>query len=123
VSEALWNELIKIEDTSGGGVSKSVARSYEQWLKKVRRQMDATPEAEDDMIWGNGIMIDLEQLKDSVVHHLDARPMGHRVKLVKKCNQYVQLSDAQRSEICRVVIFEDAQSPRSFMKTCRSGIR
>jgi hypothetical protein len=118
----LWNELTKIENTSGGGLSKSVEKLYASWLKR-EDQMNATLEAGDDMILWQRIRINLEKPKDLVVHRLETIPIEHRIKLGKKCENYLHFIDAQRSELWRVTLFGEAQSPRSFMKLYRKALQ
>jgi hypothetical protein len=85
--------------------------------------MNAALEAEDDIISWQGIRTDLEQTKDWVTYRLESIPVEHRTKLVKKYEDYLHFSDAQRSEICRVTLFEKSQSPRTFMKLYRKALQ
>jgi hypothetical protein len=49
--------------------------------------------------------------------------MEHRIKLVKKCERYLHFSDSQQSELCRVTLFGESQSPRAFMKSYRKALQ
>jgi hypothetical protein len=121
VRRKLWHELIRIEDTTGHGLSKAVSKLYATWLRTVRLNQDATLEVDEDdssvIEWG-GIRINLPQLRNWVVFQIGKFPREHRVALIRCCKQILSFNDLQAAELCRQ-LFHDSHSARRFMKLFR----
>jgi hypothetical protein len=71
----------------GKRISQTCPHLYLKWFKAARlrgRELEAEDEEYEQIFW-RGVKINLEQLKDWVVRHIESEPMEHRISMVKHC--------------------------------------